>query len=104
MKPYISNPGYEGTVKVLCEAGYHRLRQFRCSDSMERGVIPAEEFMEVWVGTKGVLIVQKWTKGNGAHVYLGWGAGQTFEELKVALNNPKPSPRETTKSLDAAEQ
>jgi hypothetical protein len=85
MNQPVANPGYDGTVKVLREAGYHCTRQFRCSDSMRKGYIPCEELMEVWLGPKGVLIVQKWTKGCGAQVYLGWGAGQTFDELKAAL-------------------
>ena len=85
MKPPVPNPGYDRTIALLREAGYHRLRSFQCSDAMGRGITAPEVGMEVWAGPKGVLLVQQWTKGCGAQVYLGWGAGQTFEELRGAL-------------------
>ncbi len=81
----VPNPGYDGTIKVLSEAGYQCARQFRASDSMERGVIPSEDCFEVWLGRKGALIVQRWAKGHGAHVYVSWASGATFEDLKAAL-------------------
>lgn len=82
------NPGYDQTIAILREAGYQCGRQFRASDSALPGFIPSEDCFEVWLGPKGVVIVQRWTKGNGAMVYLGWGAGSTFEELKAALAVP----------------
>lgn len=81
----IANPGYDGTIAILREAGYHCRRQFRATDGLEPGMIPVEDLFELYVGPKGVVIVQKWAGGHGAHCYVNWGIGHTFEELKAAL-------------------
>ncbi len=83
MKPPVPNPGYDRTAKVLIDAGYRCVREFTAKS--ERGIVMPERRFEIWIGTKGCVMVQVWNDGCGCDVYLNWCAGHTDEELKAAL-------------------
>lgn len=77
------NPAYETTCKILREAGYNRLSEFKRA-KMDGYLIPESHF-EVWGGRKGTLIMQVWKDGNGCSTYADWSLGHTFDQLKEAL-------------------
>lgn len=79
----VPNPGYDTTVSILREAGYHRRNVFKRQQL--RGFICPEDHFEVFTGPKGVIFLQVWKDGNGVNVMGNWPFGSTFEELKAAL-------------------
>ncbi len=83
--PPVPNPGYDQTAKVLIEAGY------RCASEFKRQQLPGynvpEVRFEIWVGTKGCVMVQVWKDGCGCDVYINWATGHTDKSLKTALTS-----------------
>ncbi len=83
MKPPVPNPGYDRTAKVLIDAGYRCASEFERKP--ERGFNIPELRFEIWIGTKGCVMVQVWKDGCGCDVYTNWHVGHTDDELKAAL-------------------
>ena len=77
------NPQAEKTREILRKHDGHLLDEF---------VRPAPKgcksncTLEFWyIQSKGMVILQVWTEGNGCSSYANWPTGNTFDELEAFL-------------------